>query len=89
MQRVSCQLCQNTVYVERHTEHQLSIQWMEDAETACREFARRADHGEHSPNVVTCSALRRTIALAVARNAIGITPRTNPPARKSAAGGTS
>ncbi|CAA0089373.1 Uncharacterised protein [Mycolicibacterium vanbaalenii] len=67
------------VLVERHTEHQISIQWLEDAETVCLEFARRAGCGEHSPNVVACAALRLTIAQEVTRNAIGITPRTHPP----------
>ena len=86
MQKVSCQLCQNTVQVERYTEHQLSIQWMEDAEAACPEFARRAGRGEHSPKMVTCPALRRTVSLAVALKQIGISPRVDPPCLPRAAG---
>jgi hypothetical protein len=54
------------VLVEKFSPSHTSVQWLDDAESACPEFARRAALGEHSKWIPTCPALRDSIERAVA-----------------------
>lgn len=66
MQPVQCANCGNRVLVEKFSPSHTSVQWLDDAESACPEFARRAALGEHSKWIPTCPALRDSIERAVA-----------------------
>lgn len=65
MQEVRCDTCRNRVMVEKYSPAHTSVQWLQDAEAACPEFARRAALGEHSKCLPTCVALRESIQQAV------------------------
>ncbi|WP_112469370.1 hypothetical protein [Streptomyces triticisoli] len=65
MQPITCHECGTRVLVEKYSEIHTSVQWLEDAEAACPEFARLAEQGTHSAFVSTCMALRRSIGAAV------------------------
>lgn len=78
MKRVSCDLCQNAVLVERYTEQQLSVQWTEDPVRVCPELARRAGAGAVSATIPTCPNLWATLALRIRDGAITVTARTDP-----------
>ncbi len=67
MQELSCHNCANRVLVEKYSPTHTSIQWLDDAEVACSEFARHAAAGEHSKWIPTCTQLRDSIEAAVAR----------------------
>jgi len=65
MQELRCDSCGNRVLVEKFSPTHTSVQWLEDAERCCPEFARRAASGEHSNWIPSCSALRDSIQRAV------------------------
>ncbi|MEU4314001.1 hypothetical protein [Nocardia sp. NPDC024068] len=65
MQPIQCANCGNRVLVEKFSPSHTSIQWLDDAESACPEFARRAALGEPSQWIPTCPALRDSIERAV------------------------
>lgn len=85
MREIACNECQNAVLVERYTDNQVSIQWTQDAESACAEFARRAAAGERSFQVHSCSALRSTVQLHIQVMSIGISRRTSAPSYRAPA----
>ncbi|MGW5317637.1 hypothetical protein [Nocardia thailandica] len=60
-----CGTCGNRVLVEKYSPSHTSVQWLDDAQSACPEFARRAALGEPSNWIPTCPALRDTIENAV------------------------
>ncbi|TSD95055.1 hypothetical protein FOS14_18870 [Skermania sp. ID1734] len=61
MQELSCGTCGNRVLVEKFSPSHTSVQWLNDAEAACPEFARQAAVGTHSTWIPTCTALRDSI----------------------------
>jgi hypothetical protein len=61
MQELSCTSCGNRVLVEKYSPTHTSVQWLDDAQSACPEFARRAALGERSNWIPTCPSLRDTI----------------------------
>jgi len=65
MHEIRCDTCGNRVLAEKFSPSHTSIQWLDDAETTCAEFARRAAGGEHSNWIPTCAALRESISRAV------------------------
>lgn len=65
MQPVQCGTCGNRVLAEKFSPSHTSVQWLDDAESACPEFARRAALGEPSSWIPTCPALRESIERAV------------------------
>ncbi|WP_278265632.1 hypothetical protein [Nocardia sp. AG03] len=65
MQPVQCATCGNKVLAEKFSPSHTSVQWLDDAESACPEFARRAALGEPSGSIPTCPALRDSIENAV------------------------
>lgn len=70
MQEIQCATCENRVLAEKFSPSHTSVQWLDDAETACAEFARRAADGEHSNWIPTCTALRDSIMRAVDNGAL-------------------
>ncbi|MFC7448453.1 hypothetical protein [Rhodococcus daqingensis] len=70
MQELSCTSCGNRVLVEKYSPTHTSVQWLDDAESACPEFARRAALGEHSNWIPTCSALKDSIEQAAIKGVI-------------------
>lgn len=66
MQEIRCHTCGNRVLAEKYSPTHTSVQWLDDAESACPEFASRAQVGEHSKWIPTCPALRDSIDKAVA-----------------------
>ncbi|MFD4406086.1 hypothetical protein ACFWPH_25345 [Nocardia sp. NPDC058499] len=66
MRNIQCANCGNRVLVEKYSLSHTSVQWLDDAEAACPEFARRAALGEPSNWIPTCPALRDSIERAVA-----------------------
>jgi hypothetical protein len=78
VQEISCQMCGNSVAVERNTDNQVCVQWAGDAEGLCIEFARRARRGERSAEIRSCSALKATIELNILNGVIRITTRSQP-----------
>ena len=64
MQELCCGTCGNRVLVEKYSPSHTSVQWLDDAEAACPEFARRAAAGEHSKWIPTCGLLRDSIEFA-------------------------
>ncbi|MGW4339348.1 hypothetical protein ACWEK5_42150 [Rhodococcus koreensis] len=75
---VECRRCGNAVLVEKYSEAHTSVQWLGDAEQTCPEFALRAQEGEHSMFVPTCSALRGSIDDAVEDGRVGLSLRSYP-----------
>lgn len=75
MQELSCATCGNRVLVEKYSPTHTSVQWLDDAESACPEFARHAALGVHSTNIPTCTALRGSIEDAAMR---GLLPTDAP-----------
>ncbi|MET9216971.1 MULTISPECIES: hypothetical protein [unclassified Nocardia] len=65
MHPVECATCGNKVLAEKFSPSHTSVQWLDDAESACPEFARRAALGEPSSWIPTCAALRDSIENAV------------------------
>lgn len=65
MQELVCSTCGNRVLLEKHSPTHTSVRWLQDAESDCPEFARRAALGEHNAWVPTCAALRDSIERAV------------------------
>jgi hypothetical protein len=65
VQELACNTCGNRVLVEKYTPTHTSVQWLDDAESACPEFARRGVLGEHSNWIPTCAALHDSIEHAV------------------------
>ncbi|MEV6060108.1 hypothetical protein AB0L62_08890 [Nocardia asteroides] len=70
MQPVECASCGNKVLAEKFSPSHTSVQWLDDAESACPEFARRAALGEPSSWIPTCPALRDSIVNAVRAGAL-------------------
>ncbi|AXK85201.1 hypothetical protein IU443_05255 [Nocardia farcinica] len=65
MHEIRCATCANRVLVEKFSPSHTSVQWLDEAEAACPEFARRAALGESSKWIPTCGALRDSIDRAV------------------------
>ncbi|MDG3009747.1 hypothetical protein G4X40_06255 [Rhodococcus sp. D2-41] len=79
MQEVSCASCGNRVLVEKYSPVHTSVQWLDDAERVCPEFAARAAQGEHSKWIPTCPKLRASIEAAVERGEVATdSPRSYP-----------
>lgn len=78
MRRIACHDCPNTVLVERYTEHHISVQWTQDAESACPRFATRTRRGQQGIAINTCSSLRSAIDEQVREGSIRITRRVEP-----------
>ncbi|MDJ0394870.1 hypothetical protein QMK17_16215 [Rhodococcus sp. G-MC3] len=70
MQELSCASCGNRVLVEKYSPTHTSVQWLEDAEEACPEFARHISLGMPSKSIPTCTRLRDSIADAVVLGAL-------------------
>ncbi|MFE3445892.1 hypothetical protein ACFXNW_22910 [Nocardia sp. NPDC059180] len=70
MQAIQCGTCGNRVLVEKFSPSHTSVQWLDEAESSCPEFARRAALGEHSNWIPTCAALRDSIERAVTTGAL-------------------
>lgn len=77
MESVRCSSCDNRVLVEKYSEAHSSIQWLEDADDACPEFAcTRAGNGRSW--VPTCPRLQETIDELIVTGQIGMSPRSYP-----------
>jgi hypothetical protein len=70
MQELACGACGNRVLVEKFSPTHTSVQWLDDAESACPVFADKAAAGVHSKWIPTCEKLRDTIAQAAAAGVI-------------------
>ena len=68
---VACLDCLARVQVRKHSEYQTSIQWSDEATSACAEFTRaRAEGRVGLPE--GCSRMRASIARAVAEGRVPI-----------------
>ncbi|MGM7648871.1 hypothetical protein ACSVDM_28510 [Nocardia sp. JW2] len=79
MQPIQCATCGNRVLAEKFSPSHTSVQWLDDAESACPEFARRAALGEPSSWIPTCPALRDSIDRAVAAGELATDQLRNEP----------
>ncbi|GAA4485216.1 hypothetical protein GCM10023094_39770 [Rhodococcus olei] len=70
MKEVSCASCGNRVMVEKYSPTHTSVQWLDDAEASCPEFARRSALGEPSASIPTCPALKSSIEAAVRKGLV-------------------
>jgi hypothetical protein len=68
---VACLDCLATAKVRKHSEHQTSIQWTDDAVAACAEFTRARAEGAGGLRE-GCSRMRASIARAVAEGRVPI-----------------
>lgn len=75
MQEITCQNCDNTVFVERNAENQVCVQWSAESAESCREFQQRAAQGECRSRFIRCSALNSAIDLRVRNGLIPISAR--------------
>ncbi|GAC79914.1 MULTISPECIES: hypothetical protein [Gordonia] len=71
MHEISCGTCTNRVLVEKFSPTHTSVQWLDDSENACPEFAERVARGEKTQNIPTCLALRDAIEKAVHDGKLG------------------
>ncbi|MGW0043021.1 hypothetical protein [Rhodococcus sp. NPDC003348] len=77
MESVRCNSCSNRVLVEKYSEAHTSIQWLEDADSACPEFAEsRTANGRAC--VPTCRRLQETIDELILSGQIGMSLRSYP-----------
>lgn len=77
MESVRCNTCSNRVLVEKYSEAHTSIQWLEDADAACPEFAAVRTGGDRA-RVPTCRSLQETIDELIVSGQIGMSPRSYP-----------
>ncbi|MFD4294992.1 hypothetical protein ACFWPA_17375 [Rhodococcus sp. NPDC058505] len=77
MESVHCTSCDNRVLVEKYSDAHTSIQWLDDADSACPEFARtRTPDGRAA--VLTCGKLQETIDDLIVSGQIGLSLRSYP-----------
>jgi hypothetical protein len=77
MESVRCNSCGNRVLVEKYSEAHTSIQWLEDADRACPEFAEaRTEVGR--PWTPTCHKLRESIDDLTISGQLGLSLRSYP-----------
>ncbi|WP_305092708.1 hypothetical protein [Prescottella sp. R16] len=77
MESVNCNSCGNRVLVEKYSDAHTSIQWLEDASTACPEFeeSRTKDGRVFVP---TCPKLQETIDDLIMSGQLGLSLRSYP-----------
>ncbi|UYP18431.1 hypothetical protein OED52_17495 [Rhodococcus sp. Z13] len=78
MESVRCTHCSNRVLVEKYSEAHTSIQWLDDADSVCPEFARTRTAQEGRAWIPTCGRLQQTIDDLVVSGRIGLSPRSYP-----------
>ncbi|MFC4603873.1 hypothetical protein [Rhodococcus kronopolitis] len=79
MQELSCTSCGNRVLVEKYSPTHTSVQWLEDSEASCPEFARKVAEGMRIDRIPTCVKLRASIEEAARQGVLGMdAPRSYP-----------
>jgi len=77
METVRCNSCGNRVLVEKYSEAHTSIQWLDDADNACPEFAE-ARTKDGRAWVPTCPKLQESIDDLILSGQIGLSLRSYP-----------
>ena len=77
MESVRCNSCDNRVLVEKYSDTHTSIQWLDDADKACPEFAE-ARGGDDRAWIPTCPKLQATIDDLTISGQIGLSLRSYP-----------